>query len=319
MKKRLLKELYATYLFFWLAGTSRKHIGTNVFERDWDVLVVLDTCRVDALKEVADEYDFIEDVDAIWSVGSTSKEWVEQTFTEKYAHEIANTAYITGNPFSNTLLGERDRIQYGSTRETWIEKVEWANGLVKDEVVDGESLAHLEPLWGVTGPDAPFQKSQHPKALTEYTIEASRTGDFDRIISHYMQPHSPYFASSTEYDELMEHEKRPFKTLKEGGDEASGKVWNAYMDNLRYGLDWVETLLENVDGTVVLTADHGELLGDHRMYYHMPGNLHPKLKKVPWVEIEAEDGHTYNPDVSLSGHENAEKASEEQLNALGYL
>jgi len=44
-------------------------IGTNVFDREWDVLIVLDTARVDALRVVADEYDFIGQVDSIWSVG----------------------------------------------------------------------------------------------------------------------------------------------------------------------------------------------------------------------------------------------------------
>ena len=319
MKKRILKQLYATYLLFWLGCTSRKPTGTNIYEQDWDVLVLLDTCRVDAMREVADEYDYIEDVDEIWSVGSTSKEWVEQTFTKNYAADIADTAYITGNPFSNTLLDERDRMEYGSTHGTWIEKTEWVSQLIKDSVVDGESLGHLEPLWGVTGPDAPFQKSQHPKALTEHTIQASRKTNFERIVSHYMQPHSPYFSSSTEYNELAEYEKHPFRALKQGGSEASEKVWNAYLDNLRYALDSIEVLIENVDGKVVLTADHGELLGDHRMYYHMPGNPHPKLKKVPWVEVEAADRQTLDPDVTLTGTEGAQEASEEQLKALGYV
>lgn len=319
MKKRLLKELYSTYLFFWLVLTSRKPIGTNVYKRDWDVLVLLDTCRVDALRAVQDEYDFLEDIQEVWSIGSTSKEWVEQTFVHKYADEIAETAYITGNPFSNTLLGSRKRTEYGSTHGTWIEQVNWVNSIIRDDIVDGESLGHLEPLWGTTGPDAPFQRSQHPKALTDYTIKAARTGEYERVISHYMQPHSPYFASSTEYEELADHEKYPFKVLKEGTQEEKQTVWKAYLDNLRYALDHVETLLENVDGTVVITADHGELLGDHRMYYHMPGNPHPKLKKVPWVKVNGKDEHTRTPDVTLKGHENAQEISEEQLEALGYI
>ena len=319
MKKRILKEAYATYVFFWLVATSRKPIGTNVFEHDWDVLVLLDTCRVDALREVASEYDFLENIEETWSVGSTSKEWVEQTFTQQYAGEIANTAYITGNPFSNTLLNERERTEYGSTHSTWLDRSDWANKFIKDDVVDGESLGHLEPLWGTTGPDAPFEESQHPKALTDYTIKAARAGEYDRVISHYMQPHSPYFASSTNYDELAEHEKAPFRVLKNGGKKESQIVWDAYLDNLRYALDHVEVLVENVDGTVVISADHGELLGDQRMYYHMPANLHPKLKKVPWVEIEAVDNRTSDPDVTLTGYKNAEDASEEQLEALGYI
>lgn len=319
MKKRILREAYATYVFIWLMATSRKSIGMNVFEQNWDILVLLDTCRTDALKEVEGEYEFLNDIKEIWSVGSTSKEWVEQTFTEKYADEIANTAYVTGNPFSNTLLNERERSEYGSTHDTWLDNSKFANRFIKDTAVDGSSLGHLEPLWGTTGPDAPFEESQHPKQLTDYTIKAFRTGDYERVISHYMQPHSPYFASSNRYSKLMQHEKAPFRVLKNGGKEEKEKVWEAYLDNLRYALDYIQVLIENVDGKVVISADHGELLGDHRMYYHMPGNPHPKLKKVPWVEVEAENKQTLEPDVALTGHDSAQEASEEQLEALGYI
>jgi len=317
-KKRLMREVYATYVLFWLITTSRKPVGTNVFERDWDVLVILDTCRVDALREVQDEYDFLGDIEEIWSIGSTSKEWVDQTFREKYSDEIAETAYITGNPFSNTLLGERKKVEYGSTHDTWIESAEWTNKIIKDTTVSADKLGHLEPLWGDfdNNRNESFSKSQKPSSIINHTIAAGRTGKFDRIIAHCMQPHSPYFSSSNKYEELNKYEKYPFRALKEGKTE---KVWDAYIDNLRYILDHVEKLIQNTEGEVVLTADHGELMGEQRMYYHMPGNFHPKLKKVPWVRTQATDNGTVDPDVTLSGKENAQEVTAEQLEALGYI
>ena len=56
------------YLFF----TSRYPIGTHVFELEWDILVILDTCRVDAMRAVSQDYDFISNVNKIWSLGGTS-------------------------------------------------------------------------------------------------------------------------------------------------------------------------------------------------------------------------------------------------------
>jgi len=38
--------------------------GTPIYEREWDVLVVLDACRLDLMEGVADEYEFIERVDS---------------------------------------------------------------------------------------------------------------------------------------------------------------------------------------------------------------------------------------------------------------
>jgi hypothetical protein len=47
-----------------VAVSSRQRIGTNVFNEDWDLLVVLDTCRVDSLKSVSEEYSFL---DSYWN------------------------------------------------------------------------------------------------------------------------------------------------------------------------------------------------------------------------------------------------------------
>src|SRR6056297_3870531 len=92
-------QLGAYYLFvgIWLSLTSRIRFGTAPFEREWDLLVVLDTCRTDALAAVADEYDFLEDRDSVWSPGSTSGEWVSHTFDRSFADTIARTAYVTAN------------------------------------------------------------------------------------------------------------------------------------------------------------------------------------------------------------------------------
>lgn len=71
-----------------LRASSRRPLGTNVFERDWGLLVVLDTCRYDALAAVADDYDFLDDVSAVTSVGGSTREWRANTsgHGELFAH-----------------------------------------------------------------------------------------------------------------------------------------------------------------------------------------------------------------------------------------
>lgn len=315
--KSILKQVYATYVLGWIAITSRYPIGTNVFDRNWDVLVLLDACRVDALRAVSSEYDFIDDVSEIWSVGSTSKEWIERTFDEKYTEEIQKTAYITANPYSRDLIGERSRLDYIATVDTWVESSSFAERLIHDRVVNSEDIGHIEPLWGSAEPGTGFHDCQKPDTITKYTIQAARCHDYDRVIAHYMQPHHPYFSSSTELDELSHVEKNPFTALKSG--RYDDDVWEAYLDNLRYALDWVEKLIENVDGKVVITSDHGELLGEQKMYFHMVGNLHPTLRKVPWVEVDATDSESIQTDLSFSEPESAQDITKDQLEALGYL
>lgn len=314
--KSALKQIYATYALGWNAITSRYPLGTNVYDKEWDVLVILDACRVDALQAVSNEYDFVSEIEEIWSIGSTSKEWIEQTFDSRYIDEIQNTAYITGNPFSNVLLDERERLEYIATLDTWVESSSLAEKLVSDNVVDIDDVGHMEALWGSAESGAGFHDCQKPDSVTEYTIKAARCGDYDRVIAHYMQPHHPYFSSSTNPDELTEIEKNPFAAIKDGRRD---EVWDAYLDNLRYGLDWVEKLIQNVDGRVVITSDHGELMGEQKMHFHMVGNPHPTLKKVPWVEVNATDTSSIQPDVAFNRPEEAQEISQDQLEALGYL
>lgn len=77
--------------------------GTNVYEKDWDVLLVLDACRVDVMEEVASEYEFLDHPGTHRSTASTSGEWMRTTFTEEYIHEIENTIYITANGHSEEV------------------------------------------------------------------------------------------------------------------------------------------------------------------------------------------------------------------------
>lgn len=71
--------------------------GTNIYNRDWNLLVILDACRFDMYQEVVGASDYII------SVGSTSTEWMDKTFNNANSSIIADTAYISANPYSHRL------------------------------------------------------------------------------------------------------------------------------------------------------------------------------------------------------------------------
>ena len=95
---------------------SRFPIGTNIFERDWDVMIVLDACRVDSMEAVVNEYAFLPStVSKITSRASSTIEWVSQTFTTKYEDEISKTVYVSANPWPERILsGEESTEGYYS-------------------------------------------------------------------------------------------------------------------------------------------------------------------------------------------------------------
>ncbi len=93
-------------------------------------------------------------------------------------------------------------------------------------------------------------------------------------------------------------------------------MWEDYRSNLEYALDSVRTLLKSVDGDVVITADHGNLLGEFGLYGHPDYVPVPALKRVPWCRTTAENEGKYEP-VEWS-NESVKDDREELLRNLGY-
>jgi hypothetical protein len=302
---------YYLYVGLWLTLSTRIRFGTPIYERDWDLLVVLDACRTDALAAVADEYDFLEDRDAIYSMGSTSSEWVAHSFDSAYAAEIDRTAYVTANPHSEEVL--RRQItppQYVATPFTW---PDW-------DPVDPDAFAVLEEVW-VDGRDDRLNVVP-PATVTDRAIAIGRESAADRMVVHYMQPHAPYIAETVDGTGALPADRAaPFDALRRG-DTDRATVWEQYLDNLRLVLDEVADLLENVDADrVVVTADHGEAFGEWGFYEHPVGCPHPAVRRVPWVETTAIDRGTRNPDaVTQNGMDRDGAAAdvETQLRDLGY-
>jgi hypothetical protein len=81
--------------------------------------------------------------------------------------------------------------------------------------------------------------------------------------------------------------------------------------------------LENVDGRVAITADHGNLLGEWGLYGHPLSTPVPALITVPWAETTGVDQETRTPAVEPPeplpvSRVYGEDTEAEQLAALGY-
>lgn len=282
-------SLYELYAGAWRKTGWHVPRGTNVYERDWDTLIILDACRVDLMREVTGEYEFVDDVAAARSVGSMSEEWMKKTFTEEYAAEMDQTAYVTANVFSDDIL---DDGQFQTLDEVW------------------------EYAWDDETGTIP------PGTVTDRAIDVARKQDPDRLIVHYMQPHHPFVG-----DERVETaDADPFG--REGGvsavdalrrDELSyDEFWTAYRSNLELVLEYVSTLLTNHDAeTAVITSDHGDALGEWGIYDHPAGCLHPSVTNVPWIETSAWDTGEYTPEIEPEAASTPD--IEERLESLGYM
>jgi hypothetical protein len=266
---------------------------TNVYEREWDVLIVLDACRPDLLEGVASEYSFLDNRDTVLSVGSASREWLEKTFVDEYSDEIARTAYVTGNVKSNLAL-------------------------------EGEKLHALDEVWKYSWDEE--IGTILPRSITDRAISTWRDEHPERMIVHYMQPHFPSITQpelgSAQFRDLTGGD---WKTVSIWDELRAGKqdfetVWAAYLDNLRVVLDDVELLLESIDADrVVLTADHGNAVGEWGFYDHPGYHPLPALREVPWVETNATATREYEPASYDRSVELDVDQVESRLRNLGYL
>jgi hypothetical protein len=100
---------------------------------------------------------------------------------------------------------------------------------------------------------------------------------------------------------------------------AQDVVWESYRENLRYVLDDVELLLENLDArTVVISADHGNAMGQWGQYGHPAGVPIAPLRNVPWVETTATDTGSYDTEPEEDRESTTTDEVRSRLKDLGY-
>lgn len=223
--------------------------GMNIFDVEWDVLVVLDTCRPEWIEEISADYSFIRDVSDVRSVGARTSEWVARTFKE------------------NKLSDEQVYYLFGSK-------------------------------YGAIGPDIPAVERirvesdgfPYPPAhvMTDEAlkiIHQNKNNDDSRVIIHYAQPHLPVYETNGSRTSVKIREGSEGGAL-EAYSKGPTELESLHLDNLRYVMDEVETLVEGLDGQdIVLTADHGQMLGERFIVGHPHGLRHKAVRNVPWVRL----------------------------------
>lgn len=304
------------------AVSSRFPMGENVLDKNWDLLIILDTCRFDALKEMKQLRDISylnsSKIESYYSIGGSTLEWTAQTFRESHYESASEIDYVAGNVLVEEVLDGR-RTPEGIDNAAW-SPTKW-NTLSKSALNEFVSVGNFRE---VTGPASGHGDRPHPSAqlVTDLSIEHGRQNNPERLIVHYIQPHYPYYSAieSGEREELADWEKFPFNNLR-FGEISKATVWNRYMTELYSALKAIGILLRNYDAErVAITADHGEAFGESylgvRGYKHRVGMLHPKVRRVPWAITSATDTGERTPDVNVKS---SNQSREEMLKSLGYL
>ena len=201
------------------------HPPKYIFDDNWDTLIVLDACRYDLWEDVAKGYAFPQSINHnyVHSPGSTSHEWMRENFSAEYKEIMAQTAYVTANPFSKNYADESD---FALVDEVW--QYGWDDGI------------------GIVP----------PQTVTDRAIDVIQSSPTPRTIVHYMQPHFPSLRHPELGSRVNPKENNWINgsiwSKLEDGEVSKETVWDAYSDNLRDVLKSVELLLTNHDASKVI-------------------------------------------------------------------
>lgn len=270
--------------------------GIDIFREAWDNLLILDACRHDLFERV---HDLPGTLESRVSRGSNTVEFMKGNFRGRELHD---TVYVTANP---QLYRNRDVIdvEFHDVINVWTE-----------EGWDEEDNTVL------------------PETVKKYANQAANKYPNKRLLVHFIQPHYPFVGADTEFDknhlsESGTDNKSMWNLLMEGELQLdSGRVWELYEDNLRCVLSSIHELIENLEGTSVVTSDHGNMVGERaspfpiREWGHPRGLYLEELITVPWLIYE--NGNRRIISEQPNGVEQTGPTSdivEDRLGDLGYV
>lgn len=283
--------------------------GTNVFDENWDNLIILDACRYDVFSK---QVDFDGDLDYRISRGSASKEFVRGNFQESNQYDVV---YCSNNGWYQHLLKETNEVNSEVYRFEFIEGREFRrdSGHARDEC-----------------------QKLSTRALNLYEEHPHK-----RMIIHYMLPHSPYVDKEGNVilqvnqhapEEEKKHPNTVFELFHKDSDDENyftkDELIQAYESSLRFILNHISDLVDELNGLTVISADHGELLGERLYPFPFIGYGHPEgvymdeLVKVPWFECDNKDRREIieadRPHHSMRETNQISEQIEDHLYNMGY-
>lgn len=266
---------------------------------DWDYLIILDACRYDYFERMYKPY-LKGKLHKARSSGTTTAEWLKTTYTKKY-----DLVYISSNPFINShgfdlsIYGSyKTKDHFDTIVDVWDFGWDETYAVVLPKTIRKETLKSVKKNPGkkhiihYVQPHAPYlnvkptpQKGT-PKKRKKFGFKKKlqelfgNVGTSILIFAGYIIPRKLIYKMVS----LVWY--RPIGPASHTIRFGKKHLRMSYGKNVELVLKDVEKLIKNLDGKIVITADHGELLGENGKYGHPFSTFVPELCEVPWFVIE---------------------------------
>jgi hypothetical protein len=297
---KLLKEinrLYYTNFRTWEYNRD----APNIFGEDWDNLLILDACRYDAFEQSLEETTLTlpGELDVAYSRGASTREFLGGNLRDI---DLSDTVYVTGTTmlYRNTVVTSKFEHNLHDIVDVWEDAIE------------------IEE-WGV-----------RPERMAEAARRANERYPDKRLVVHFIQPHIPFIGDFGQ-QQFGSIEGSIWRKQRRGELNATDdNLWQAYMENLHTVLPIARDLLVELPGKNVITADHGQLIGDRgfpvpiKDYGHPNGIYADELVKVPWHVYQNGDrkrivSESPGDNYGTKDRSELDQKAEDHLRNLGYL
>lgn len=272
---------------------NRENNGINIFEEEWDNLIILDACRYDIFNIFKDNTSNNALLKKKISRGSHTIGFLKENFLQESYDGIV---YITANPHVDLLIKDKMYKVISVWKEGWNDK----------------------------------EKTVLPETIYQFTKAALKKYPNKKLIIHFMQPHYPYIGHRTDktfgnFKTSILNKKSKIELKHQNTDTINKwyaqkvnstlderKLRKLYIRNFQLVLNYVNKLIEILPGKIVVTADHGEALGEKlkkwipiKFYGHKEDLRIKQLIEIPWLEIKNDknriDRDAYEKELILKG------------------
>ena len=246
--------------------TKQADLLKQLFNEKSFLLIILDACRYDYFSRRYHKnldlgcYQKIN-LKRVWSPASVTFLWIKKCLDGKYddikvfsTHPILNSRGIKIHGYKAIDHFNRDNIidvwDFG-----WDDKLGTVPPWNVNKAIKDEGLAEKNIVW-------------------------------------YLQPHGPWIGKTklTIPVEEMKSRNEPIEWIVldkiKKGEFSTELLKKAYEANLELVLNYVNKIMKKWDGDkIIITSDHGEMLGEYGIYFHPTVIKSPELRMVSWLEI----------------------------------
>ena len=268
-------------------------------ETDWDLLFIIDACRYDYFKAFYKPILKVGKLTKAISPAAWTYGWFDAVFPDYY-----DIIMVSGDKIIKSEGINKIKIHDISKR---ISTKRYDAPKHFKKIIDAWKHG-TDDIWHGKG-----EGTAHPKDVCSETLKAIKQYPNDRIITKFWQIHDPYFLYADETKDLKIKPLRypnvrkliyelltqkvvwtVLQKLNRPPENYHMHIWtkygrqgiiDGYVHDLKLVLHNIKLIIDKYpDKKIVITSDHGEMLGEYGRYSH-GGKRTKHIKEILWYEI----------------------------------